>query len=1011
MAIIYTYPSGGLKASDNFVISDGDNNKTLKLSAGDLLSWIDDNLQYDLQQVLNAGSIADENSGTWNTVEIFRNQSASEKFLQLAPSAGVSGEMKIFSKVIVDKGLDTAGVITSPQSEKLVIIGDGELTLSSSGTVDIAAADYDAQIVTGDHTTTVDVGKLKVTTTENKQTYTSSGDGTSLTNTAFEFKTVNGVTSDPYFLLQEGINLWIKSKVTDAVGNVGTADKVLKSNAQGFVEWADYAAPAAASPIKSIQFNKGNNEFGGEEAFKYDSASNTMEVGIPVSEFGKIKIHSEEAPSANVGQLAFHDGNGQPLVLQPPTSAATDYILTLPTDAPANAVSYLVSDAAGQLSWGTAGGGSASGSLGSIQLNDGSNGFTSGDFTYSIANATLNVGIGNNTNSKANGVVIGASSSKPGALSILGPGGGKVQFKSASTGNASVELTFPDAGPGGNNKILESDSSGNLSWINTPTGGSGGGGAVGGAGQVQFSDGSGNFNSSAAFVRDVATGGVTIGSQAGQISTLSAAGDNDLITQGFASNLGIANFDNAQTTANFSTVVAIRSANTAQSATELVTFYTPIGTTPAGSIVFNNNTQTIGFAQASDRRLKENDADYDKADAKDKIKALNVKKYNFKADSQKREVKGFFADEVKNIIPEAVIGGDSDKWGEGEKAEDRTQRIMYSAFIPYLTGALQEAYETIEKLEEALAKANETIADTEKKADEAKEKAETASNKADEATNKADQADNKADEAIAKADKADDKASSAEDKISDVETKANSALTKASDAEVVATAANDKAADAETKADAADAKATAAKDSAEKADETAKSANETATAAQTKATSVETIANNAKATADDAATTATAAQAKANDAESIANTAKSTADSAQEKATDVEGVANTAKATADSAAATATAASDKATAAETKATAAETKATAAETKATAAEEKATEAETKATAAETKATAAETKATAAEEKATSAETKATAATETATQAKEKADANETEIAKKADKTEEEGEGEG
>ena len=150
MAIIYTYPSASqFKSSDCFIISDGDDNSTKKLTSGGLLSWIDDNLQYDLQQVLNAGSIADENSGTWNTVEIFRNQGASEKFLQLAPSAGVSGEMKIFSKVIVDKGQDSAGTITSPQSEKLVIIGDGELTLSSSGTLDIAAADYDAQITTG----------------------------------------------------------------------------------------------------------------------------------------------------------------------------------------------------------------------------------------------------------------------------------------------------------------------------------------------------------------------------------------------------------------------------------------------------------------------------------------------------------------------------------------------------------------------------------------------------------------------------------------------------------------------------------------------------------------------------------------------------------------------------------------------------------------------------------------------------------------------------------------------
>ena len=37
------------------------------------------------------------------------------------------------------------------------------------------------------------------------------------------------------------------------------------------------------------------------------------------------------------------------------------------------------------------------------------------------------------------------------------------------TGAVSYNIKFPNGGPGSNNKILESDSSGNLSWINTPT--------------------------------------------------------------------------------------------------------------------------------------------------------------------------------------------------------------------------------------------------------------------------------------------------------------------------------------------------------------------------------------------------------------------------------------------------------------------------------------------------------------------------------------------------------------
>lgn len=41
------------------------------------------------------------------------------------------------------------------------------------------------------------------------------------------------------------------------------------------------------------------------------------------------------------------------------------------------------------------------------------------------------------------------------------------------TGAVSYNIKFPNAGPGANNKILESDSSGNLSWIDTPSGGGG----------------------------------------------------------------------------------------------------------------------------------------------------------------------------------------------------------------------------------------------------------------------------------------------------------------------------------------------------------------------------------------------------------------------------------------------------------------------------------------------------------------------------------------------------------
>ena len=80
-------------------------------------------------------------------------------------------------------------------------------------------------------------------------------------------------------------------------------------------------------------------------------------------------------------------------------------------------------------------------------------------------------------------IVIGDTLSEQGKLRIEGnesvSGNIKIEGTTATRGvNLSVQpavssdynVIFPDQGPGGNNKILESNSSGELAWINTPTG-------------------------------------------------------------------------------------------------------------------------------------------------------------------------------------------------------------------------------------------------------------------------------------------------------------------------------------------------------------------------------------------------------------------------------------------------------------------------------------------------------------------------------------------------------------
>ena len=61
-------------------------------------------------------------------------------------------------------------------------------------------------------------------------------------------------------------------------------------------------------------------------------------------------------------------------------------------------------------------------------------------------------------------------------LKIQGGGGFYTTIRGSQLDTASYNITLPVAGPGANNKILQSDSSGALSWINTPSGGGGTGG-------------------------------------------------------------------------------------------------------------------------------------------------------------------------------------------------------------------------------------------------------------------------------------------------------------------------------------------------------------------------------------------------------------------------------------------------------------------------------------------------------------------------------------------------------
>ena len=78
--------------------------------------------------------------------------------------------------------------------------------------------------------------------------------------------------------------------------------------------------------------------------------------------------------------------------------------------------------------------------------------------------------IGQQTNEQGKLIVSGQAAGTSGLIKIEGKSARGVTFSVQPETNVNYDVVFPDTGPGGNNKILESDSSGNLAWISTPTG-------------------------------------------------------------------------------------------------------------------------------------------------------------------------------------------------------------------------------------------------------------------------------------------------------------------------------------------------------------------------------------------------------------------------------------------------------------------------------------------------------------------------------------------------------------
>ena len=108
----------------------------------------------------------------------------------------------------------------------------------------------------------------------------------------------------------------------------------------------------------------------------------------------------------------------------------------------------------------------------------------------------------------------------------------------------------------------------------------------------------------------------------------------------------------------------------------------------AGEINHNGST-TVNYSESSDYRLKENEQLI--TDGLERVKKLKPYKFNWKTLPDKI-VDGFFAHEVAEVVPEAVVGEK-----DATKIHDRTEReivdpqlLNVSRLVPILVASVQE---------------------------------------------------------------------------------------------------------------------------------------------------------------------------------------------------------------------------------------------------------------------------------------------------------------------------------
>ena len=110
-----------------------------------------------------------------------------------------------------------------------------------------------------------------------------------------------------------------------------------------------------------------------------------------------------------------------------------------------------------------------------------------------------------------------------------------------------------------------------------------------------------------------------------------------------------------------------------------------VGTTVRGSIYTDSSGTT--YNTTSDRRLKDNITTI--TNGKEKLLAMNPVTHSWKADPDAAAVHGFIAQEMQEVVPEAI---------SGDPESDEMMSMDYGRITPVIVAALQDALKEIEEL-------------------------------------------------------------------------------------------------------------------------------------------------------------------------------------------------------------------------------------------------------------------------------------------------------------------------